>query len=144
MSRLLAPEEAPALADTHAAAFTQSRPWSAAEFRDLLEHRLTFGLGDGRCCALVRVIADEAVLLTIATHPAQQRQGLARQLMAGWQAEAKARGAAEAFLEGAADNAAALTLYQSCGFNVCGSRPKYYPREAGGAVDAHLMRRDLR
>ncbi|MEL0438136.1 GNAT family N-acetyltransferase [Phycobacter sp. K97] len=135
------PEE---MAATHAAAFTQSRPWSAEEFAALLDSSLTFAAGDARCFALVRVVADEAELLTIATDPAHQRQGLARRAMDTWQHAAAARGASEAFLEVAADNMPAQALYQSCGFAHCGRRAGYYARKDAPAVDAVLMRRSLR
>ncbi|GHG88593.1 GNAT family N-acetyltransferase [Pseudodonghicola xiamenensis] len=132
------------MAATHAAAFTQSRPWRAEEFADLLSMSGTFACGDARCFALIRVIADEAELLTIATHPDYQRQGRARTLMAQWQAKAAARGAARAFLEVAADNPAALSLYESCGYDPVGLRRGYYPRPDLAPSDAILMARSLR
>ncbi len=132
------------MAATYAAAFTQSRPWSTQEFQTLLQSPHVFAAGDQRAFALVRVIADEAELLTIATDPAFQRQGLARQVMAGWQAEAARRGAVTAFLEVAADNTPAINLYESCGFESCGRRAAYYQRTQGQAADALLMQRDLR
>ncbi|WP_245231005.1 GNAT family N-acetyltransferase [Parasedimentitalea huanghaiensis] len=131
------------MAATHAAAFTQSRPWSEAEFADLLDSPFTFAVGDARCFALVRVIVDEAELLTIATHPEHQNQGLARALMLDWQSIAMQRGAQTAFLEVAADNDAACHLYRSAGYSSCGNRPAYYARETGRSVDAILMRRAI-
>lgn len=132
------------MAATHAAAFTQSRPWSAAEFASLLDSPLTFATGDARAFALVRVIAGEAELLTIATDPDFQRRGLGRATMLDWQAKARARGAETGFLEVAADNLAALKLYESCRFEICGQRRGYYKRTQGKPVDALLMRSDLR
>ena len=139
MAAPLTPE---AMARTHAAAM-QSRPWRAEEFAALLSHPGTFALGDTACFALVRVIADEAELLTIATHPGHRRQGLARACMAAWMAEAAARGAAQAFLEVAHDNAPALALYQAMGFSRSGLRPGYYPRPDAPAADAVVMTRAL-
>jgi ribosomal-protein-alanine N-acetyltransferase len=132
------------MAAAHAAAFTQSRPWSALEFAALLDSPLVFAAGDDRCFALVRVIADEAELLTIATDPAHQRQGLARACMADWESAAHARGAAEAFLEVAEDNAPAQALYRACGFAECGRRAGYYRRKDANPADAILMRKSLR
>jgi len=131
------------MAATHAAAFTQSRPWRAGEFADLLSLSGSFACGDARCFALVRVIADEAELLTIATDPAHRRQGLARACMDRWQAEAAARGATRAFLEVAADNPAALGLYAACGYDRVGLRRGYYPRPDAPPSDAILMARTL-
>ncbi|MCA0871031.1 ribosomal protein S18-alanine N-acetyltransferase [Seohaeicola saemankumensis] len=131
------------MAALHAAAFTQSRPWSAAEFAALLDSPHCFATGDARAFALVRVIADEAELLTIATHPEHQRQGLARSCMADWMQQAASRGAAYAFLEVAADNIGARALYERCGFATSGQRRGYYARPDGPAVDAIIMSRAL-
>lgn len=135
--------DAEAFAALHHAAFDQSRPWSAAEFRDLMAMSGCFALGDCRAAALVRVIADEAELLTIATHPDHRRQGLARQLMDKWQAEATTRGAKTAFLEVASDNAAARQLYETSGYAQVGRRKGYYARDGAPAADALIMSRDL-
>lgn len=130
------------MALVHAAA-TDDRPWSEDEFASLLDSPGCFATGDARAFALVRVILDEAELLTIATHPDHRRQGLARALMVAWQAEAARRGATRAFLEVAADNAPARTLYDTCGYEVTGLRRGYYRRPAGPAADAVLMARTL-
>ena len=130
-----------ALAATHAAAFSQSRPWSAEEFADLLSDRFTYLTGDARAFAVVREVAGEAELLTIATHPDHQRQGLARQVMADWMAKAAERGVEDAFLEVAQDNTAAQALYSTCGFGLVGIRKAYYPRPKAAAADALLMKR---
>jgi len=131
------------MAATHAAAFTLSRPWSEAEFTELLQHPGCFASGNADCFALTRVILDEAELLTIATHPRCQRHGLARICMTTWQASAQERGATRAFLEVAADNSAATSLYQACGFETCGLRPGYYRRHEAAAVDALILSRAL-
>ncbi len=140
MPAALTPED---MATTHAAAFTQSRPWRAEEFSALIQLPGCFAIGDAACFALVRVIADEAELLTIATAPAQRRQGRARICMAAWMAEAATRGATRAFLEVAHDNVAALSLYETMGFHRSGLRRGYYPRTGAVAVDAVVMSRPL-
>ncbi|MDK3073415.1 GNAT family N-acetyltransferase [Sedimentitalea sp. JM2-8] len=131
------------MAATHAAAFTQARPWSAAEFATLAADRFCHVAGDVRSFALFRVIADETELLTIATHPEHQRSGLGRDRMDLWRLGAVALGARRAFLDVAADNAPALSLYAACGFDRCGLRRGYYARPAGPPADAVLMTRDL-
>ncbi|MDF1717672.1 MAG: GNAT family N-acetyltransferase [Antarcticimicrobium sp.] len=128
-----------AMAATHAAAFAPSRPWRAEEFSDLLATPGCFATGDAACFALVRAIAGEAELLTIATHPEHRRQGRARACMGAWLAEAMSRGASRAFLEVAADNPAARALYRAMGFAETGRRPGYYPRPGRPAVDAVIM-----
>ena len=131
------------MAAIHAAAFTQSRPWRAEEFADLLAQPTVFACSNDHAFALVRVVVDEAELLTLATDPAAQRQGHARALMVTWQAKALDRGAREAFLEVGADNLAAQHLYLSSGFVRSGLRKTYYPRAGAQAADAIIMRRDL-
>ena len=106
------------LAATHAAAFTRSRPWSAAEFAGLLTQRRCHVIGDADCFALFTLIADETELLTIATDPACSRQGLGRACLAAYETQAVARGARISFLEVAADNAAARALYDRHGFKL--------------------------
>ncbi len=131
------------MAALHAAAFRQSRPWTVEEFADLLANRFTYAIGNTDCFAVFRVIADEAELLTIATHPSRQRAGLARHLMKDWQHTAIRAGASRAFLDVAADNHAAIALYKSCGYAPCGLRRGYYRRENEENVDAIVMERSL-
>ncbi|HBS50342.1 MAG TPA: ribosomal-protein-alanine acetyltransferase [Rhodobacteraceae bacterium] len=132
-----------ALAATHAAAFDDSRAWSAAELAALLDSCGVFLVGDARCFALGRALAGEAELLTVATHPDHRRQGLARACMTSFLARARTLGAHEAFLEVAEDNAPARALYAALGFVEAGRRPGYYRRRAGPPVDALLLRRTL-
>ncbi len=109
----------------------------------LLQNPACFITGNAACFALFRVVADEVELLTIATHPDHQRQGLARACMAEWQGIARNNGAGRAFLEVAADNLAATALYLACGFEISGSRHGYYRRAKAIAVDALMMSRRL-
>ncbi|NOD64167.1 GNAT family N-acetyltransferase [Ruegeria sp. HKCCD6109] len=127
------------MATTHAAAFTQSRPWSASEFETLLDNPFTHYVGDPRCFALFQVIAGEAELLTIATHPSVQRQGLALETMREWHRQAAAMEANRAFLDVAADNVAAIALYERCRYHRCGVRRAYYSRDTGIKTDALVM-----
>ena len=136
----MTPEQMAAL---HAQAFQVPRPWSAEEFRTMLERPGTYAIGDTRAFALVSVLLDEAELLTIATDPALRRQGLARAVMQDWQAEAMRRGATSAFLEVAADNTAAQALYSACGYMQVGRRKGYYAHPDGSHVDAVVMQRAL-
>ena len=130
-------------AATHGAAFTQSRPWTAPEIAGLLDQPTVFAMGDARAFALVRVVTDEAELLTIATHPDHQRQGNARALMDTCHATAAERGARRMFLEVAADNSAARGLYTALGYRQVALRKGYYPRDTAPAADALVMAREL-
>lgn len=131
------------MAMTHAAAFTQSRPWTAVEFTDLLANRFTHVVGNADSFAVYQVIADAAELLTIATHPDHQRRGLALKTMAAWHAQAHQAGATHSVLDVAADNDPAILLYQRCGYAQCGIRRAYYLRENAPNMDALVMQRSL-
>ena len=132
----MAPED---LARLHAACFTTPRPWSAAEFADLLASRFCFLLTAPGGFLLGRVIADEAELLTLAVDPARRRQGIGAGLLARFAEAAQARGAASAFLEVAEDNAAARALYAAGGWARSGRRRGYYHGPTGAAVDAPIL-----
>jgi len=134
---------AEALAATHALAFSDTRGWSADEFRGLLADPSVFLVGDAACFVLGRVVVDEAEVLTLATHPDRRRQGRARVALEGFAQEAATRGASTAFLEVAADNEAALSLYRGAGFSEVARRRKYYRKSEGTQVDAVILRRDL-
>ncbi|MDX1821297.1 MAG: GNAT family N-acetyltransferase [Paracoccaceae bacterium] len=131
------------MAAVHAAAYRLDRPWTEAEFASLTDSPHVMAFGDARAILLVRIIADEAEVLTIATHPDQRRKGLARALLAQFHAAARARGATRAFLEVAADNDAALNLYLAAGYRRIGLRRAYYARAATPAADALVLERPL-
>ncbi|HEY0212843.1 MAG TPA: GNAT family N-acetyltransferase [Paenirhodobacter sp.] len=131
------------LATLHARCFATPRPWSAAEFTDLLATRFCFLHGTPDGFVLGRVIADEAELLTIAVAPEARRRGLARDLMADFARTAAMRGAISAFLEVAADNTAARALYAATGWQAAGRRRGYYHPAQGAPVDALVLRLDL-
>jgi ribosomal-protein-alanine N-acetyltransferase len=80
--------------------------------------------------------AAEAEVHTIGVAPHAQGHGVGRRLLAGLLARADALGAVT-FLEVRTDNVPALALYRSEGFEVVGTRRRYY---ASGA-DAYTMRR---
>jgi len=130
-----------ALATLHRAAFVIDRAWSAAEFRTLLESPYCHVTIQPQGFALWRAVADETELLTIATHPAHRRKGIAANLMARWMAAAQTS-ASTAFLEVAADNAPAVALYAQFGFDLVARRAGYYKR-GDHAVDALILRARL-
>lgn len=128
------------LAALHAMSFAVPRPWTAAEFAEVLGTRGAFLLAEGKAFLVGRALAGEAELLTLAVPPERRRQGAGRRLLAAFHARARALGAEEAFLEVAEDNAAARALYLSEGWQEVGRRPGYHAPD----IAALLMRRDLR
>jgi ribosomal-protein-alanine N-acetyltransferase len=138
-------EDSIALAAVHALAFEQ--PWPPEAFAALLDSPGVFALaaviGAPVALILVRAVAGEAEVLTLAVAPAHRRRGAARALLTAGLDLAAAAGAGTAFLEVAADNAAAIGLYRAAGFDQVGRRPAYYARTGGPAVDAFVLRRAL-
>ena len=136
---MMTPED---MARLHARAFDgQGRAWSAAEFAALLDSPHVVAVGDRRAFALGRIIADEAELLTLATDPDLQRQGLGRACLRQYETEAVARGAVSFFLEVAEDNHAARALYRRAGYREMARRTGYYHRGGAPAVDALTLRK---
>lgn len=127
------------LARLHRAAFTVSRPWSAAEIEGLIgsPHVALFRAAHG--FALTRLVAGEAELLTVAVDPAHHRKGIAEGLLRRWLAEV-GHTADTALLDVAADNFPAQSLYVKLGFAEAARRPEYYARPNAPRVDAVIMK----
>lgn len=133
-----------ALAALHAACFRRPRPWTEAEFAALLAGPGVILVTDAAGFALGRAAGGEAELLTLAVIPEARRRGLGRALLVRFEAEARARGAAEVFLEVAADNLPARALYARAGYGQAGRRRGYYAAgPEGPATDALVLRRSL-
>lgn len=131
------------LAQLHAKAFEERRAWSAEEFASLLQHQGAILRGDYRAFALLRVVADEAEVLTLATDPAHRRRGLARSALRDAEIAAAHAGCQYVFLEVAEDNFAALSLYEQTGYAPVGRRPDYYTTQGGKPVAALVLRKSL-
>lgn len=126
----------------HAQAFdgpTTGRAWSQADFAALVGQPGVFVLGDARGFILIRVVADEAEILTLAVRPEARRLGLGRSLIQAAAAMAAGLGASRLLLEVAQDNLAARALYDRTGFQAAGRRPRYYARAEGPAIDALIL-----
>lgn len=136
----MTPEQLEAI---HEAAFTQTRPWSASEFSSFLESPLCFLVTNDESFALGRVIGPEAELLTLAVHPVTQGKGLGRICLEQFERTAQIRGAEESFLEVAADNAPAISLYKTSGYSQISHRQNYYETTDGTRRDALIFRKSL-
>lgn len=131
------------MARIHAAAFPDSRGWSADEFTALAQSPHVFFVATADGFAAGRVIVDDAELLTIAVAPATQGQGVGHALLHLFERAAQSRGATRAFLEVAEDNARALALYRQAGWRESGRRAGYYARKTGKNLDALLFEKAL-
>jgi ribosomal-protein-alanine N-acetyltransferase len=138
--------DALALAKAHASAF--AAPWPPEAFAGLLGAPGVFALAAVADAPvgliLMRAIAGEAEVLTLAVEPSHRRRGVARALLEAGLAQAAAAGAEACFLEVAADNPAAVALYRAAGFETAGHRRGYYRRPDGEEVDALVLRRTLK
>ncbi len=131
------------LAEIHKACFTTPRPWSALEFAALTADTNTDLLSAEGGFALIRSVAGETELLTIAVIPEFRRRGIAAHLIRLLCNMAKSRGSEQVFLEVSAENKPAIVLYEKAGFLRTGLRPKYYKSPEGNSVDAVIMALDL-
>jgi ribosomal-protein-alanine N-acetyltransferase len=119
-------------------------PWSRAQLADALAESLTVlalsAQGAGAGFAVFRRLGDEAELLRMGVAPEHRRRGLGRHLLEAGLLRLVRRGSLVCHLEVAADNDAAVALYESCGFSLQGRRRSYYRNGA----DALLMSRRCR
>jgi ribosomal-protein-alanine N-acetyltransferase len=125
------------------------RGWPTADFQSFLEDRNTpaYIACDAKRriagFALIRTVADEAELLTIAVEPRWRDKGVGRALMDAAFADLMMSPARRMFLEVDEQNHAAIRLYEKLGFSTISSRKGYYPRADGSAATALVMARDL-
>jgi ribosomal-protein-alanine N-acetyltransferase len=137
------PSSPDALAELHAHCFETPRPWSAAEFTDLLSQKHVFLVEQTQGFALGRAVAGEAELLTLAVHPEDRRQGHGLALLKRYEAAARATSAVESFLEVSEVNLGAIRLYRDFGYSDSGRRTRYYRSADGVYLDALVLRRSL-
>lgn len=133
--------QAERLAALHATAFSGPERWTAPAFEAALADPacfFAFDHGGSDSFALGRIAADEAELLTLIVSDDRRGQGLGRTLLNQFEHLARIRGARAAFLEVAAENTAARSLYRSNKWDEVGHRKAYY-----GAEDAVVMRKVL-
>jgi len=117
--------------------------WSARQIADSLTLSTTRAwiAGDNKSpqgfimCQLVR---DEAEILTFCVTPHARRCGIGRGLLNTLILDCRHEKARMIYLEVAADNPAALALYEQAGFGAVGRRAGYYARGAE-KIDAILL-----
>lgn len=126
-----------ALAAIHAEAF--ETPWDAASLSALLASPGVCVVAEADGFILIRAVADEAEILTLAVRPPARRGGLGARLVEAAVVRAAALGAERMFLEVAEDNAAARALYARAGFHEAGRRRGYYARADGSREDALIL-----
>ena len=134
------PDRLERLAEIHRLAFAStSWGWSGGEIGALADAGAIFADDDDRAFALFSLVLDEAELLTVAVDPTRHRQGLARATLGAAEAALATGGVKTIHLEVAADNVAAISLYQTLDYRITGRRKAYYRRADGDRVDAVTM-----
>jgi ribosomal-protein-alanine N-acetyltransferase len=121
-----------------------SLPWGETIWREELASPLGLYLvleEDGAVSGYIglKLISDDAHVMTIAVRPEHRRRGLARTLVEAALADPASAGARRVHLEVRPSNAGARAFYGLLGFVQTGLRPAYY-----GDEDALLMTLDLR
>ena len=89
--------------------------------------------------AILSVLFEDAELADIAVSPKFRRRGLADEMLARLEGEARAAGAGRVLLEVRVSNAPAMRLYLKRGYVGCGVRPRYY----ADGEDALIMQKRL-
>lgn len=143
--RRVSQADAGLLARIHSGCFEHG--WGETEFADLLALSTSVGLvavsaGQEIGFILLSEVAGEAEIVTLGVMTAARRQGAGRLLLEAAMAQLRESGVNRFFLEVAADNPAAIALYDQAGFLQVGRRKSYYER-SGGRVDALVLARDL-
>ena len=138
---LARPGPAARLAALHAAAFggPGETAWSEAALAALLDQAGVFAVERADGFGLLRVVADEAEILTLAVRPEGRRRGAGRALVEAGVRTAAGRGAGRVFLEVADDNTPARALYARAGFVEAGRRRGYYAGRDGSRRDALIL-----
>lgn len=131
---LFPPVDPARLAAIHAEAF--ATPWDEAALAELLASPGVFAVAEADGFILIRVVVDEAEILTLAVRPSARRAGLGVRLVEAAVVRAAALGAERMFLEVAEGNAAARALYARSGFVETGRRRGYYSHADGRREDA--------
>jgi ribosomal-protein-alanine N-acetyltransferase len=146
------PADTEALVEIHAAGFR--RGWSADEIEGLiaddtvfslvLRRETLFGARRPHGFILIRTVADQAEVLTIAVAPSSRGRGYGRQLMEEALRCLYRDLVPEIFLEVDEGNRSAVSLYQSLGFVEVGRRKGYYSDGKGPGGTALVLRLQLR
>jgi ribosomal-protein-alanine N-acetyltransferase len=133
------------MADLHAACFDEAR-WDKKQIADSLALVTTKAwgfFGDNRLIGFIiaQMLADQSEILTLCVEPSSRKHGYGQKLVRIVIDSAQA--ASRIFLEVAADNLAAIKLYEKMGFHREGIRQNYYRRKTG-MVDALALTFNVR
>lgn len=123
--------------------FPHGGRWSEQDIKDILSRDGGYLFENTGGFLIAQSVLDEAEIWAFAVQPEKRRQGHASDLLQIAKAHFRANGINKLFLDVAANNAAAIGLYEAHGFSESGRRRAYYSDESGKRVDAILMSRTL-
>lgn len=119
-----------------------SHPWAESMIRDLnsrcAQHRVMLDNDQVVGYFYAQNVVGEVTLLNVAIDPVYQRKGFGRKLTEFFIDMCMEQSAESAWLEVRESNIAAISLYESEGFNEVTRRHDYYPT-TNGKEDAIIM-----
>ena len=131
------------LAALHARCFSVPAPWSVSDFEGLLADPTASLFERPEGFLLLRCVADEAEILTLAVDPDARRRGVASALIADAVRFVGEHRITRVFLEVSKENDSAIALYGKQGFGEVGRRRNYYLAPDGRRVDALILERRI-
>lgn len=141
------PRDADAVATLHSRSFYRGWPRQDIEAYLLDNDTPTLVACDARRniagFAMLRILGDDVELMTIAVDRKFQGKGVGEALMKACFEDLMMTPVRRMVLEVAADNPAAIRLYNKLGFTRIGERQGYYARPDGQPATALVMARDL-
>lgn len=141
------PRDADAVAALHARSFYRGWPRQDIEAYLVDPDTPTLVACDARRniagFAMLRILGDDVELMTIAVDRKFQGKGVGEALLRACFEDLMMTPARRMILEVAADNPAAIRLYDKLGFKKLSERKGYYARPDGQPATALVMARDL-
>ncbi|MBP80254.1 MAG: ribosomal-protein-alanine acetyltransferase [Deltaproteobacteria bacterium] len=129
--------------ELHLTTRDNTRVWTAQEYRTVINDPSAILFSGENGFAVGRVVHDEAELLMIIVKHDQQLRGFGRGYLHGFEMECHKRGAKTCFLEVAANNNTAKSLYYSSGYQQTGTRKLYYHMNNNQRLDALIFKKNL-
>ena len=141
------PRDADAVAKLHAQSFFRGWPRQDIESYIIDPDTPTLVACDAKHklagFAMLRILGDDVELMTIAVEPKFRSKGLGNALLRACFEDLRMTPVKRMVLEVAADNPAAIKLYQQLGFQKLSERKGYYARPDGQPATALVMARHL-
>ena len=141
------PRDADAVAKLHASSFYRGWPRQDIEAYLIDPDTPTLVACDSKRrvagFAMLRLLGDDVELMTIAVAPKFRSKGVGAALMQACFQDLLMTASKRMILEVAADNPAAIRLYEKLGFKQISERKGYYARPDGQPATALVMARNL-